>query len=61
MPLERDIDHEIELVPRATPIAKSPYKMSMPEAIEPKEQLCQLLEQGFIRPSVALLGAPVLF
>ena len=27
MPPKRDIDHEIELVPRATPIAKSPYKM----------------------------------
>ena len=27
-PLERDIDHEIELVPRATPIAKSPSAQS---------------------------------
>ena len=39
MPPGRDIDHEIELIPGATPIAKSPYKMSMPEAIELKEQL----------------------
>ena len=61
MPPERDINHEIELAPRATPIAKSPYKMLVPEAMELKEQLCQLLEQGFIRPSVSLWGAPVLF
>ena len=61
MPPGRDIDHEIELIPGATPIAKSPYKMSVPEAIELKEQLRQLLEQGFIRPSVSPWGAPVLF
>ena len=61
MPLERDIDHEIELIPRATLIARSPYKMSVLEAIELKEQLCQLLEQGFIRPSVSPWGAPILF
>ena len=50
-----------ELLPGATPIAKSPYKMSVSEAIELKEQLRQLLEQGFIRPSVSPWGAPVLF
>ena len=61
MPPGRDIDHEIELIPGATPIAKSPYKMSVPEAIELKEQLRQLLEKAFIRPSVSPWGAPVLF
>ena len=61
MPPEREIDHVIELVPGATPTAKSPYKMSVPEAIELKEQLRQLLDQGFIRPSVSPWGAPVLF
>ena len=58
---ERDIDHEIELVPRATPIAKSPYKMSVSEAIEFKEHLRQLLEQGFIQPSILPWGTPFLF
>ena len=33
----------------------------MPEAIELKEQLRQLLEQGFIRPSVSPWEAPILF
>lgn len=31
------------------------------EAIELKEQLKQLLEQGFTRPSVSPWGAPILF
>ena len=35
--------------------------MSLPEAIELKEQLRQLLEQGFIKPSNSPWGAPVLF
>ena len=35
--------------------------MSLPEAIELKEQLKQLIEQGFIRPSNLPWGAPVLF
>ena len=61
MPLERDIDHKIEIIPRATPIAKSPYKMLVPKAKELKEQLRQLLEKGFIRPSVSPWGALVLF
>ena len=61
IPLERDIDHKIDLVSRATPIAKSPYKMLIPAAIELKGQLPQLLEQGLIQPSVSLWGALVLF
>ena len=48
IPPERDIDHEMEIVLRAFPMAKSPYKMSMSEAKELKEQLCQLLEHEFI-------------
>jgi len=56
MPLKREVDHEIELVPGAYPIAKRAYKMAVPEAIELKEQLRQLLEQGFARPSVSPRG-----
>ncbi|MCO5596412.1 hypothetical protein L7F22_050474 [Adiantum nelumboides] len=53
--------HDITLVPGAQPIAKSPYKMSLFEASELKNQLTQLLEQGYIRPSVSPWGAPILF
>ena len=61
LPPSREVDHEIETIPGCEPISKRPYKMSLPEAIELKEQLRQLLEQGFIRPSTSPWGAPVLF
>ena len=61
LPPERELVHEIELIPGAQPIARAPYKMSPSEALELKNQLTQLLEQGFIQPSVSPWGAPVLF
>ena len=35
--------------------------MSLPKAIELKEQLKQLIDQGFIKPSVSPWSAPILF
>ncbi|MCO5564301.1 hypothetical protein L7F22_017961 [Adiantum nelumboides] len=61
LPLTRELVHDITLVLEAHPIAKSPYKTSLSEALELKNQLTQLLEQGFIRPSVSPWGAPILF
>ena len=61
MPPERELVHEIELILGAQPIARTPYKMSPSEALELKNQLNQLLEQGFIKPSVSPWGTPVLF
>ena len=34
--------------------------MSVPESLELKEQLTQLLDQGFIRPSVSPWSTPIL-
>ncbi|MCO5558561.1 hypothetical protein L7F22_012146 [Adiantum nelumboides] len=61
LPPHREVDHEIETIPGCEPVSKRPYKMSLPKAIELKEQLKQLIEQGFIRPSTSPWGAPVLF
>lgn len=61
LPPRRLIDHEIELVPGAKPPARSPYRMSPPELTELRKQLDGLLESGFIQPSKAPYGAPVLF
>ena len=58
---KRELVHEIELIPEAQPIARTPYKMSPSQALELKNQLSQLLEQGFIKPSVSLWGVLVLF
>ncbi|MCO5582117.1 hypothetical protein L7F22_036007 [Adiantum nelumboides] len=61
LPPPRDIDHEIETFPGSEPVSKRAYKLSLPEAIELKEQLRQLIEQGFIKPNNSPWGAPVLF
>ncbi|MCO5613504.1 hypothetical protein L7F22_067781 [Adiantum nelumboides] len=54
-------DHEIETIPGCEPVSKRPYKMSLPKAIELKEQLMQLIKQGFIRPSTSPWDASILF
>ena len=61
LPPRRGIDHQIELVPGAKPPTKAPYRMAPPELEELRKQLKELLEAGFIRPSKAPFGAPVLF
>ncbi|GJY56601.1 putative nucleotidyltransferase, ribonuclease H [Tanacetum coccineum] len=57
----REIEFGIELIPGAEPISKAPYRMAPVELKELKEQLQEMLENGFIRPSVSPWGAPVLF
>eukprot|EP00253_Pinus_taeda_P002642 PITA_02642 len=61
LPPRRDLDFTIELVPGAAPVSRAPYRMSVPELIELKMQLQELLEKKYIRPSVSPWGAPVLF
>nr|GFB15641.1 putative reverse transcriptase domain-containing protein [Tanacetum cinerariifolium] len=60
-PPVREVEFNIELIPGAEPISKAPYRMDPIELKELKEQLQELLERGFIRPSVSPWGAPVLF
>ncbi|GKE90694.1 putative reverse transcriptase domain-containing protein, partial [Tanacetum coccineum] len=52
---------EEDLVPGATPVAKSPYRLAPLEMQELLEKLQELLDNGFIRPSHSPWGAPVLF
>ncbi|XP_077248532.1 uncharacterized protein LOC143888109 [Tasmannia lanceolata] len=61
LPPHREIDFTIDLVPGTEPISKTPYRMAPAELKELKEQLSELLEKGFIRPSSSPWGAPVLF
>ncbi|KAL9254895.1 Transposon Ty3-I Gag-Pol polyprotein-like protein [Drosera capensis] len=55
------MDFCIELIHGATPISKAPYRMAPAELKELKTQLEELLEKGYIRPSVSPWGAPILF
>nr|GFC26870.1 putative reverse transcriptase domain-containing protein [Tanacetum cinerariifolium] len=61
IPLIREVEFNIELIPGAEPISKAPYRMAPVELKELKDQLQELLERGFIRPSVSPWGAPFLF
>ncbi|GKD84385.1 putative reverse transcriptase domain-containing protein, partial [Tanacetum coccineum] len=50
LPPAREIEFGIELIPGAEPISKAPYRMAPVELKELKEQLQEMLENGFIRP-----------
>nr|GEY79755.1 putative reverse transcriptase domain-containing protein [Tanacetum cinerariifolium] len=53
IPHEREVKFGIELVSGTQPISKAPYRMAPIELKELKEQLQELLDLGFIRPSVS--------
>ncbi|RVW18710.1 hypothetical protein CK203_099060 [Vitis vinifera] len=53
LPPEREVEFIIDLAPETTPISKAPYRMSPIEFKELKIQLQELLDKGFIRPSVS--------
>ncbi len=61
MPPAREVEFRIDLVPGTEPISKAPYRMAPAEMAELKLQLQELLDKGFIRPSVSPWGAPILF
>ncbi|KAL4011208.1 hypothetical protein IC575_028257 [Cucumis melo] len=57
----RKIDFAIELESVTASISRAPYRMAPAELKELKVQLQELLDKGFIRPSVSPWRAPVLF
>ena len=61
LPPDREIEFEIDLVPRTEPILKAPYRMAPAELKELHKKLQELLEKGFIRPDYSLWEASVLF
>ena len=61
LPPDRDVEFTIKLLPGTAPISVTPYRMASTELRELKTQLQELLEKGYIRPSISPWGAPVLF
>ncbi|GKD72752.1 hypothetical protein Tco_1331034, partial [Tanacetum coccineum] len=61
LPPPRQVEFRIDLVPGATPVARAPYRLAPSEMKELSVQLQELLEKGFIRPSLSPWGALVLF
>ncbi|GKB04340.1 putative reverse transcriptase domain-containing protein [Tanacetum coccineum] len=48
------------MVPGAAPVARAPYRLAPSEMRELSEQLRELLEKGFIRPSSSPWGSPII-
>ncbi|WVZ57271.1 hypothetical protein U9M48_007676 [Paspalum notatum var. saurae] len=61
MPPDREIEFVIDLIPGTAPIYKRPYRMDANQLAELKEQIQELLDKGYIRPSTSPWGAPVIF
>jgi hypothetical protein len=53
MPPDCEIEFVIELVSDTAPIFKRPYRMAANQLAELKEQLQELLDKGYIRPSAS--------
>ncbi|GKD78337.1 putative reverse transcriptase domain-containing protein, partial [Tanacetum coccineum] len=55
------VEFQIDSVPGAAAVARAPYRLAPSEMKELSEQLQELSDKGFIRPSSSPCGAPVLF
>ncbi|GJS53561.1 putative reverse transcriptase domain-containing protein [Tanacetum coccineum] len=61
LPPTRQVEFQIDLVPGVVPVARAPYRLAPSEMKELSEQLKELSDKCFIRPSSSPWGAPVLF
>nr|GEV92643.1 putative reverse transcriptase domain-containing protein [Tanacetum cinerariifolium] len=57
----RPVEFQIDLISRAAPIARAPYRLAPSIMKELSEQLQEQSDKGFIRPSSSSWGALVLF
>nr|GFB70904.1 putative reverse transcriptase domain-containing protein [Tanacetum cinerariifolium] len=48
LPLVRQVEFQIDLIPGTTPIARAPYRLAHSEMQELSNQLQELIDQGFI-------------
>nr|GFA43735.1 putative reverse transcriptase domain-containing protein [Tanacetum cinerariifolium] len=61
LPPSREVEFRIDLIHGAMPVAKSSYRLAPTKMQELANQLKELQEKGFIRPSSSPWGDPVLF
>nr|GEV64046.1 putative reverse transcriptase domain-containing protein [Tanacetum cinerariifolium] len=61
LPPTRQVEFHIDLIPGVAPVARAPYRLAPLEMKELSDQLYELSDKGFIRPSSSHWGAPVLF
>ncbi|GJU58504.1 putative reverse transcriptase domain-containing protein [Tanacetum coccineum] len=61
LPPIRQVEFQIDLIPGAAPVARAPYRLAPSKMQELSDQLQELADRGFIRPSTSPWRAPVLF
>nr|GEZ34183.1 putative reverse transcriptase domain-containing protein [Tanacetum cinerariifolium] len=61
IPPTRQVEFQINLVPGTAPVARAPYRLAPFEMKKLSDQLKELVDKGFIRPTSSPWGAPVLF
>nr|GEX48832.1 putative reverse transcriptase domain-containing protein [Tanacetum cinerariifolium] len=61
LPPVRQVEFQIDLIPGTEPVTHVPYRLSPSEMQELSNQLQELIDRGFIRPSTLPWGASVLF
>ncbi|GJR78403.1 putative reverse transcriptase domain-containing protein [Tanacetum coccineum] len=61
LPPMREIKFRIDLIPGASLVVRSPYRLAPSKMLELSNQLKELQEKGFILPSHSPWGAPVIF
>ncbi|GJU63214.1 putative reverse transcriptase domain-containing protein [Tanacetum coccineum] len=59
IPPTRQVEFQIDLIPGAAPVARAPYRLAPSEMKELSDQLKELSDKGFIRPSSSPWGAPI--
>ncbi|GJU87595.1 putative reverse transcriptase domain-containing protein [Tanacetum coccineum] len=60
IPPAQQVKFRIDLIPGAAPMARAPYQLAPSEMKELSNQLKEISDKGFIRPSSSPWGAPVL-
>nr|GEY92613.1 putative reverse transcriptase domain-containing protein [Tanacetum cinerariifolium] len=61
IPPTHQVEFQIDLIPGAAPVARAPYRLAPSDMKELSDQLKELADKGFIRPSSSPWGASVLF
>ncbi|GKD50419.1 putative reverse transcriptase domain-containing protein [Tanacetum coccineum] len=61
IPPAQQVEFQIDLIPGAALVARAPYRLALSEMKGIGDQLQELSEKGFIRPSSSPWGALVLF
>ncbi|XP_039068137.1 uncharacterized protein LOC120214260 [Hibiscus syriacus] len=61
LPPDREVEFSIEVWQGLAPVSMAPYRIAPTELKELKNQIQELLDKGFIRPSISPWGVPVFF